>query len=331
MSSDIIEMQPRQVALPDLFPHGGGIEAAASRWGCDTTEILDLSTGLHPAGAPTWLEAWLGEHASLAAHYPDSAGEPALSALAQAFAIRPENILITAGAQAAIEAVFQAMAWQSMAIQVPCYSEPIRCAKRAGCDVLAFESETAPVADILWLTSPSNPFGVTHHFPCGQAGVLDESYMRFSQRRTLGLMKDIIRIGSLTKTFSIPGLRLGYVIAERAAIVRLKAWLPPWPASTLAQHLLPELLADADLRDQQIIVARCRLHALLESYDWEVKASDASFVLARPTRSMPDFSGQRILVRRFPEWPQLSGWIRFGLPGDEEAWQRLEEAICPSH
>jgi hypothetical protein len=43
---------------------------------------------------------------------------------------------------------------------------------------------------------------------------------------------------------------------------------------------------------------------------------------------MPDFARHRILVRRFPEWPRLSGWIRFGLPGSETDWRRLEAALC---
>lgn len=355
MSSNLTILRPRSASaiLPDSFPHGGGVEAAANVWKCEIADILDLSTGLHPAGPPAWLGKWLHEHASLAGRYSDSAGEPARGALAAAFSVKPEQVLITAGAQATIEVIFQAMAWQSMAIQIPCYNEPIRCAKRAGCDVRVFESGTPPAADILWLTSPSNPTG-ENHWPCSPASYsssgewrgqrvspggpltpdhshpicLDESYMPFSQRRTLGLLPNVLRIGSLTKAFCIPGLRLGYVIAYKQIINQLAQWLPPWPASTLAQHLLPELLAEADGRDEQIIAGRFRLQALLESCDWQVRPSQSAFLLAKPRSGrMPDFSRYHILVRQFPEWPQLAGWIRFGLPGDESDWQRLKDAI----
>jgi len=316
---------------PNQFPHGGGLEAAASAWQCDISEVLDVSTGLHPAGEPAWLNTWMHEHASLAGHYPDRDGEPARSALAKEFAIQPENILIAAGAQAIIEVVFQAMGWQSMAIQIPCYNEPIRCAKRAGCDVHAYEFGQPPLADAYWLTSPSNPSGQSQWplapIPDMLTTCLDESYMPFAQRRSLGLLADVIRIGSLTKTFCIPGLRLGYVIADAAIIERLNEWLPPWPTSTLALHLLPELLPQADERDQQVSVARRRLTDLLERYDWEVRPSEASFMMARPKATMPDFANHHILVRQFPEWPQLAGWVRFGFPGDESGWQRLEEAL----
>jgi len=334
LSSNIINLN-RTVSsarLPAEFPHGGGVEAAANRWQCDTSEVLDISTGLHPAGAPLWLPEWLQAHASLVAHYPETAGEPARSVLADEFGVAPENVLITAGAQAVIEVVFQAMGWKSMAIEVPCYSEPIRCAKRAGCQVHPFDTgEVMPETEAFWLTSPSNPFGDQKSFPEECVGVLDESYMPFSQRRTMGLLSKVIRLGSLTKSFCIPGLRLGYVIADAETVERLNQWLPPWPASTLGLHLLPRLLQEADQRDGQVVVGRDRLASLLSSFGWEVRFSEASFLMARPNSSMPDFAAERILVRAFPEWPQLKGWIRFGLPGDEKGWKRLEKALCQSH
>lgn len=329
MPSNAINLQTISAPLPNAFPHGGGIEAAAKVWQCDSSDILDLSTGLHPEGAPVWLADWLKAHASLVAHYPDAQGEPACTALANEFDVAPENVLITAGAQAVIEVVFHAMGWKSMAIEVPCYNEPIRCARRAGCQIVAFEcDDNLPDSDAIWWTSPSNPFGKEQSFPAGFSGLLDESYMPFSQRRKLGVLDGVIRLGSLTKSLCIPGLRLGYVIADARTIGQLNTWLPPWPASTLALHLLPKLLQDADRRDEGIVLARQRLTELLEKNSWKVQLSKASFLLAQPEESMPDFTRHRILVRRFPEWPQLSGWVRFGMPGNEAAWQRLEETLC---
>jgi len=332
LSSNVISLHaPSTTAsLPANFPHGGGVEAAARLWQCDTSEVLDLSTGLHPAGAPNWLAGWLKEHASLVAHYPDVHAEPARTALACEFGVEPENVLITAGAQAAIETVFQAFGWSSIAIQTPCYSEPVRCAERSGCAVIPFQAgDDIPGADMLWWTSPHNPTGSVAKFPEGFHGVLDESYMPFSQRRDMRLLPGVMRIGSLTKTFCIPGLRLGYVIASSDDIRRLKLWMPPWPAPTIALHLLPELLPQADERDAIVSRGCIRLTALLAQHGWEICPSTTSFVLARPNGDMPDFASHRILARTFPEWPELAGWFRFGIPGDAPAWQRLEEALCP--
>ncbi|MDX8397074.1 MAG: aminotransferase class I/II-fold pyridoxal phosphate-dependent enzyme [Mariprofundaceae bacterium] len=332
MSSKLLSALDMSGAVKSqVFPHGGGIEAAAKSWQCEVSEVLDLSTGLHPAGQPVWLAAWLNEHADLVAHYPDRDGEPARTILAEKLGVAPENVLITAGAQAVIEVIFQAMDWQSLAICVPCYNEPIRCAQRAGCRVLAIElGAEIPPADALWWTSPSNPYGDKSEFPMGYSGVFDESYMVFSEREKLGVLENIVRLGSLTKTFCIPGLRLGYVVAEQGVIETLKVWLPPWPASTLSLHLLPALLAEAQQRDIAVKQGCERLVGLLKKYGWQVHPSQASFVLARPTAGMPDFSCEKILVRKFAEWPQLQGWVRFGLPHGENDWQRLEAALCLS-
>ena len=58
MSSSPVGLRESSPVLPHAFPHGGNMLAAARRWRCDVADILDLSTGLHPAGAPAWLPAW---------------------------------------------------------------------------------------------------------------------------------------------------------------------------------------------------------------------------------------------------------------------------------
>ncbi len=316
--------------MAEPLPHGGDIEAWARAWHCGVDEILDLSTGIHPLGPPSWLAAWLRDHAGLAAIYPDLDGEPARSALAEAFGVGPESVVITAGAQAAIEVLFPAFGWRSMAIRVPCYREPLRCAERAGCRVCACDGNGAmPEAELRWMTTPDNPGGEAVALEvdgCWQ--VWDESYMPFAERSRLGVSERVIRVGSLTKLFAIPGLRLGYVVAAAATIARLRDFLPPWPAATPALHLLPELLLEAVARDRAVTVARSRLVALLKEAGWRVRPSAASFVLAHPEDGVaPEFARHRILVRDFPEWPQLRGWFRFGLPGDEVAWRRLSGAL----
>ncbi|MDQ6964216.1 MAG: aminotransferase class I/II-fold pyridoxal phosphate-dependent enzyme, partial [Mariprofundales bacterium] len=241
----------------------------ARQWGCQTDDILDLSTGLHPDGAPIWLGEWLREHADLATIYPDRDGEPARSALAGEFGIKPSQLLITAGAQAAIEAIFPALGWHSMAIRTPCYSEPLRCARRSHCQVITYSSGTPPPADILWITSPNNPCGrVSAPLREGREQLWDESYAPFAQRRAMGVSDNIVRIGSLTKTFCIPGLRLGYIVAAESTIAQLRHWLPPWPAATIALHLVAQLLPEADRRDHAVVAARQRLTTLLNRHNW---------------------------------------------------------------
>ena len=302
--------------------HGGQVELAASARGCTPADLIDLSTGVHPAGPPAWLDAWLATHVDLVGRYPRLDGEPARSALANALAVSPDELLVCAGAQAAIEVVFQAMRWKTVAIRTPCYAEPLRCAKRAG--VRAVPHGTR--ADAIWVTDPHNPTGARDPFPRGARGVLDEAYLAFDERRRLGVIPDCVRIGSLTKLFAVPGLPVAYVIAERALLERIRDWLSPWPASTLALHLVPELLAEALVRDALVRASRGELARLLERFGFHVRKSEASFVLAR-RRPGVAFEASGILVRRFPEWPSLSGWVRLGIPGPDRDWDRLAGAL----
>ena len=310
--------------------HGGQRERAARAWGCAPEAILDLSTGLHPAGPPTWLGKWLCRHAAHVGHYPDPDGEPARSALAQTFGVDPHCVLVAAGAQALIEVVFSAMGWRSVAIHQPSYVEALRCARRAGVAVQSFAlGEPPPAADALWVTDPHNPSGARCPLPRERNGVVDESYLAFGEREKVGITPQWLRLGSLTKVFAIPGLRLGYAVGAPEQIERLARWLPPWPATTLALYLLPELLVEAPGRDAALAAGRERLAALLRRHGFAVRESAASFILTRPAgRPAPDFSNRRILVRSFPEWPELHGWLRLGIPGGEADWDRLEAALC---
>jgi len=153
--------------------------------------VGDPSNRWHPVAWfgrwATWCEAFL-----YASHR--KAGVAAwclVLALVDALGVDTACILIAAGAQAVIEVIFQAMNWHSIAIEVPCYCEPIRCAQRAGVDVRAFEQgESMPDSDMFWVTSPSSPPGLEQGVLEGLGVVLDESYMPFEDREKLGLKRD---------------------------------------------------------------------------------------------------------------------------------------------
>ncbi|MDP6540842.1 MAG: aminotransferase class I/II-fold pyridoxal phosphate-dependent enzyme [Planctomycetota bacterium] len=291
-------------------------------------DVLDLSTGVAPEPQPSWLAAQLAELAPEIGHYPDPDGEPARSALAEALGVPLESLLVAGGAQAFVEVLFQALDWKSLALREPGYGEVRRCAERVGIELRSCTGGNPwPQADARWVTDPDGFTGERIADRGESRGVLDESYAPFDERCG-GVRPGWIRVGSLTKCFSIPGLRLGYAIAPVADIERIRRWLPPWPTSALALHLLPRLLPEWSQRDARMAAQRSRLRELLHSHGWETRPGEASFVLARPTRGLPDFAAHRILVRSFEEWPELGDWVRIGIP-PEAGWPRLEAALCP--
>jgi threonine-phosphate decarboxylase len=58
--------------------------------------------------------------------------------------------------------------------------------------------------------------------------------------------KRIIVLRSFTKFFALPGLRIGYLVAHKDLIKRLKQIQPPWSVNSIAQHLARILLNDRD-------------------------------------------------------------------------------------
>ena len=86
-------------------------------------------------------------------------------------------------------------------------------------------------------------------------------------------------VGSLTKVFACPGLRVGYVHADPAVTARLAERQPRWAVNGLAAAVVPELLARADLPRWAAATARRR--AALAAAIPGVEPSDANFVLVR--------------------------------------------------
>ena len=125
-------------------------------------------------------------------------------------------------------------------------------------------------------------------------------------------------------------LRLGFAVAHLGLCRRLRAELGPWAVSGPAAHIGAAALADdhwlaeaaAKLADE----AR-RLDALLQASGFDLQGGTPLFRLAShgSALSIVDALGRAgTHVRRFPSQPS---WLRFGLPGSEQAWQRLATAL----
>jgi cobalamin biosynthetic protein CobC len=139
-----------------------------------------------------------------------------------------------------------------------------------------------------------------------------------------------IVLRSFGKTYGLAGLRLGFAIAEVSLARRIRAELGPWAVSGPALRIGEAALCDAHWlaettarlgSDQQ------RLDAMLEAAGFTVLGGTPLFRLARHPKAMKiveKLGCNGIHVRVFPGEPQ---WLRFGLPGDALAWDRLSAAL----
>jgi histidinol-phosphate/aromatic aminotransferase/cobyric acid decarboxylase-like protein len=135
-------------------------------------------------------------------------------------------------------------------------------------------------------------------------------------------------VGSFTKVFACPGLRIGYVLADD--VDRYVAHQPAWPVNGLALAVLPELLAAADLAAWQPALRERRSAVMeaLEAHDLEVHAADAPWVLVDAPGLRDRLAPHGVVVRDCASFG-MPGTYRVGLP-DARGLERLTDALTGS-
>ena len=178
-------------------------------------------------------------------------------------------------------------------------------------------------------SNPNNPTG--RLAAAGEtAAVWDEAFYPLAtgawSRGDVAGGRAAMTMGSLTKVFACPGLRVGYVHAEPAVVTRLAGRQPRWALNGLAAALVPELLASADLPAWAAAIARRR--AALAAAIPGVEPSDANFVLVEVEEGgaaiRARLAAAGVLVRDCTSFG-LPGHIRIAVP-DERGLTRLVAA-----
>jgi cobalamin biosynthetic protein CobC len=142
---------------------------------------------------------------------------------------------------------------------------------------------------------------------------------------------NIVVLRSFGKFFGLAGVRLGFAIAAEDIAARLRASLGPWAVSGPAIAIGTIALADnAWIETTRVRLAQAaqRLDQILAGAKLEVLGGTALFRLAQTpaAAALYETLGRAgILVRRFAEHPT---WLRFGLPDNEQAWERLANALA---
>ncbi len=110
-----------------------------------------------------------------------------------------------------------------------------------------FEAKDISEQNSIWLGVPNNPNGYITPDKLIEAKskenlnclfIIDRAYNQLSEisDNKISISKNIIYINSLTKSFGIPGIRLGYIIASKDIIAQLSQMRPPWSVNSLAIH-----------------------------------------------------------------------------------------------
>ncbi|MTI32343.1 pyridoxal phosphate-dependent aminotransferase [Xanthovirga aplysinae] len=215
--------------------------------------LINFSSNVSPFGLDEGLKEYLQGKITTIDHYP----EPDAHSLSRSLEEFHQNgkVLVTNGATAAFYLIARAFSDRQAVVFAPSFAEYADACLSAGLKVstlrVPFEQRHFPFKkELLFIGNPNNPDGklisvqqLLSFAAKNQEAliVVDEAYMDFAEREEsvvpfLEDQRNLIVVKSLTKTFSVPGIRLGYILAAPEIIEHLGQKMEPWSVNALALH-----------------------------------------------------------------------------------------------
>lgn len=312
---------------PDQRDHGGGVDAAAARFGGQRAEWIDLSTGINPQPYPIPAlpaEAWNA--------LPDAAAQTALVDAARAFwKVPPDAALLTVpGASSAIARIPALAPKGRVRIPGPTYNEHAASFAESGWQVVEEGNTDAAVH-----VHPNNPNRRLWHAAevTAPLSIIDESFCDITPDATLmaqATTPGTLILKSFGKFWGLAGLRLGFVIGDPALVTRLGQMLGPWPVSGPALHIGAAALRDgawAEAMRARLATDATRLDTMMTEAGAQIFGGTPLFRLYEVDNAQAwqeRLAQHHIWTRVFPYNPR---WLRLGLP-PADGWSRLERALA---
>jgi len=335
------------------------IPLAAARYHGDQAAepgMLDFAVNVRHAQPPAWLVERLAARLADLGGYPSRDDElAAIQAVAARHGRRPDEVALLAGAAEGF-ALLPNLRPTLAALIMPSFTEPDVALTTAGLPVrhvvldppFGLAGARVPdAADLVVVGNPTNPTSVLHtreqvlalRRP-GRIVVVDEAFADSVPGEPESLagqaLPDVLVLRSLTKTWSLAGLRVGYALGAPDVLARLTATRPHWPLGTLqlaavAACCAPGAVAEAAADARRLAAIRADMVSGLRAAGAEPVDGRAPFVLftvgdAALTRKQLHSNG--IAVRRCDTFVGLTGhYLRAAVRPD---WSLLVEAIAES-
>jgi histidinol-phosphate aminotransferase len=199
-------------------------------------------------------------------------------------------------------------------------------------------------SSLFFVANPNAPTGILYpkamisEFSNSYNGVLvvDEAYVDFACEHCMDLalaLDNVLVMRTLSKSFSLAGLRLGYVVGSKQLIDALVKIKDSYNVGTLVQRVALAALSDLEAMQgnvKRIQATRERLSSELQDMGCKVFPSEANFVWVCPAvlpakELFEQLKKRRILIRYF-ESDLTKGYVRITVGTDEEI-DRLLEAM----
>lgn len=321
-----------------MLEHGGRLREAARRYGIPLSDWVDLSTGINPWPYPVPPVA-----PAVWQRLPET--DDGLEAAAAGFYGSP-LLLPVAGSQAAIQALPDLFSPGQVLTLAPTYAEHPHAWRKHTVRALPADAidDAVNKADTLLLVQPNNPDGqrfsrdqlLAWHTRLATRGgrlIVDEAFLDADPADSLVPLAGtpgLVVLRSVGKFFGLAGARVGFVFAEQALLDALAERLGPWAVSAPARVVTTAALANRPWQDatrHRLTAASERLAKLLACHGLDGGSGTALFQW-RPRADAAaihsHLAKQGILTRLFA----TPAGLRFGLPGAESDWVRLDAALA---
>ncbi|MFK8184840.1 MAG: threonine-phosphate decarboxylase CobD [Phormidesmis sp.] len=263
--------------------HGGNLSWAARLAQCEPDELLDFSASISPLGPPCSVYEAISTAFSSVTAYPDPEYWALREAIAQYHSLPIEYVFPGNGAAELLNWAARELAGvQRCFCLSPGFGDYERSLRAYHCEptqISLFDEQLTyqdnwdaelvgklPLATCgLLLNNPHNPTGqlfeaerVRSLIARFALVVVDEAFMDFfpdAQSQSVitsaeRFPKNLVVIRSLTKFYSIPGLRLGYAIAHPDKLEQWRQWRDPWSVNSLAAAAGIAALKDTKFQQQ---------------------------------------------------------------------------------
>ncbi|GBR47212.1 threonine-phosphate decarboxylase [Acetobacter pomorum] len=326
--------------------HGGQVQKIMQMFAEAPQPFIDLSTGISPIAYPAKLP-----DLSVLHKLPEEAEEVALQhAAAMAYGVSDPNMVVAGGGSQSLIALLPRVIKAERAVILgPTYSGHLQAWKQndipvsevshfAQLHILAQQKNTVCI-----VCNPNNPDGrliQARHLldlanTCHAAGswlVVDEAFADIIGQSIASALPHpaLLVLRSFGKTYGLPGIRLGFLLAQERVAAHVRALLGSWPVNAIALAVGCQALQDkAWLRQASVklFAARSRLKKLLTEARLNHKGQAVLFELVECEQAVDlwrHLCQQGIVTRIFP---YNSHWLRMGLPSCEQDWLRLEAAL----
>lgn len=243
-------------------------------YGENKDKIIDFSVNINPLGISENIINRVKGSINNLIRYPEIDGITARGIIEENIGIDKEKIILGNGATELIYLFSRAIKADKVLIIQPTFNEYERAFRISGSEVYNFvltERDSFAVnesnllnrikelePDVLVLCNPNNPTGkfIDYHQLISVFNYInqidshifvDESFIDFTGERNFLLLVDeysIFILRSMTKFYAIPGIRLGYGIANKGLIKRLNYYKEPWTVNSIALDILTEIFED---------------------------------------------------------------------------------------